>query len=149
MNEQMKQKILALVGEHRIMTVATLRPDGWPQATTVSYVSDGMKVYFGTGANSQKARNLAKCDKVSATVNRPYRDWDGISGLSLAGRARLITDQTEMAHAGALMLKKFPQIARYSGFDMGPLAMFCITPNVVSVLDYSKGFGHTDLLEVA
>jgi hypothetical protein len=25
MNEQMKQKILALVGEHRIMTVATLR----------------------------------------------------------------------------------------------------------------------------
>jgi nitroimidazol reductase NimA-like FMN-containing flavoprotein (pyridoxamine 5'-phosphate oxidase superfamily) len=131
------------------ITIATIRPDGWPQATTVSYVSDGMKVYFGTGANSQKARNLAKCDKVSATVNRPYRDWDGISGLSLAGRARLITDQTEMAHAGALMLKKFPQIARYSGFDMGPLAMFCITPNVVSVLDYSKGFGHTDLLEVA
>ena len=26
-----------VVDEHRIMTIATLRPDGWPQATTVGY----------------------------------------------------------------------------------------------------------------
>ena len=27
------------------MTIATLRPDGWPQATTVGYVSEGLTLY--------------------------------------------------------------------------------------------------------
>ena len=40
MDEAIKQKILTLLDQHRIMTIATLRPDGWPQATTVGYVSE-------------------------------------------------------------------------------------------------------------
>ena len=35
MDDATKQRILAIMAAHRIMTVATLRPDGWPQATTV------------------------------------------------------------------------------------------------------------------
>jgi hypothetical protein len=31
MDDDIRQKILALLDQHRIMTVATLRPDGWPQ----------------------------------------------------------------------------------------------------------------------
>ena len=34
MDEQIRRKILSLLNEHRIMTIATLRPGGWPQATT-------------------------------------------------------------------------------------------------------------------
>lgn len=34
MDKAFEDKILALLAQHRIMTVATLRPDGWPQATT-------------------------------------------------------------------------------------------------------------------
>jgi hypothetical protein len=30
MDEEIRRKILALLDQHRIMTVATLRPDGWP-----------------------------------------------------------------------------------------------------------------------
>ena len=39
MNEEIKEKILSLLEQHRIMTIATLRPDGWPQATTVGYAN--------------------------------------------------------------------------------------------------------------
>src|SRR5690242_6593453 len=39
MDEGIRQKILSLLDQHRIMTIATLRPDGWPQATTVGYAS--------------------------------------------------------------------------------------------------------------
>jgi Pyridoxamine 5'-phosphate oxidase len=42
MDEEIRRKILALLEQHRIMTVATLRPDGWPQATTVGYASEGL-----------------------------------------------------------------------------------------------------------
>jgi hypothetical protein len=34
MNEELRQEILALLDQRRIMTIATVRPDGWPQATT-------------------------------------------------------------------------------------------------------------------
>ena len=37
MNAGIRKTILALLDQHRIMTLATLRPDGWPQATTVGY----------------------------------------------------------------------------------------------------------------
>jgi nitroimidazol reductase NimA-like FMN-containing flavoprotein (pyridoxamine 5'-phosphate oxidase superfamily) len=146
--DALRSRILDVLEHCDDITIATIRPDGYPQATTVSYVSDGMNIYFGTNANSQKARNLAECDKVSVTVNRPYRNWNEIMGLSLAGRARPVTDQAEMARIGALMLKKFPQIGQYMPEDPGSLALFRIAPTVVSLLDYSKGFGHTDLLVV-
>ena len=59
MDDLMKQKILSLLEAHRIMTIATLRPDGWPQATTVGYVNEGLALWFLCGLESQKAKNLA------------------------------------------------------------------------------------------
>ena len=125
------------------MTIATVRPDGWPQATTVSYVSDGLTVYFVTGAKSQKARNLAKCDKVSLTVDRPYSDWNAIVGLSLGGTAGRVTDHAEIAKIEKLMAKKFPRVGDLA-MPEDALAFFRITPKVISILDYTRGFGHTD-----
>jgi hypothetical protein len=43
MDDTVKRRILSLLDEH---TLATLRPDGWPQATTVGYVNDGLTLYF-------------------------------------------------------------------------------------------------------
>jgi nitroimidazol reductase NimA-like FMN-containing flavoprotein (pyridoxamine 5'-phosphate oxidase superfamily) len=60
MDEEIRRKILRLLDEHRIMTIATLRPDGWPQATTVGYASEGLTIYFLCGRDSQKAANLAR-----------------------------------------------------------------------------------------
>jgi hypothetical protein len=47
-----------------------------------------------------------------------------------------------------MMLRKFPQIALYAPADMEQLVVFRITPEIISVLDYRKGFGHTDLVNV-
>ena len=65
MQEQIRRKILAILDAHRIMTVATLRPDGWPQATTVGYGNDGMTLYFLCGLDSQKAANIARDNRDS------------------------------------------------------------------------------------
>ena len=46
MDEEIRRKVLTLLDQHRIMTIATLRPDGWPQATTVGYVNDGLTLDF-------------------------------------------------------------------------------------------------------
>jgi len=66
---EMRTKILELLARHNNMTIATVRPDGYPQATTVGYVNDGLSIYFGCGAQSQKAQNLARNNKVSAAID--------------------------------------------------------------------------------
>jgi len=47
------------------------------------------------------------------------------------------------------MFEKFPQIAGYAPAELEQIVLFRVTPEVISVLDYRKGFGHTDLVEVA
>ena len=84
MNSATHDKILAILGGGSEMTIATVRPDGFPQATTVSYVHDGLKLYFGTAADSQKARNIALNDKVSLTVSLPYDRTEEISACRWA-----------------------------------------------------------------
>src|SRR5438270_3473952 len=43
---RMEQKAVDILNTYRLMAIATLRPDGWPQATMVSYANDGLLLYF-------------------------------------------------------------------------------------------------------
>jgi len=148
MDEELRQKILTLLDQHRIMTLATLRPDGWPQATTVGYANDGLTLYFLCGPESQKAANLARDDRVSLTIDHDTPQVMDITGLSMAARAQVVVDPAEGEKALRLLLRKYPPQ------DALPLPMptpadvriFRVTPTVISVLDYAKGFGHTDLV---
>jgi nitroimidazol reductase NimA-like FMN-containing flavoprotein (pyridoxamine 5'-phosphate oxidase superfamily) len=148
MHDEIRQKIMALLDQHRIMTVATLRPDGWPQATTVGYVNEGTVLYFLCGLESQKAKNLTRDDRISLTIDHDTADLMSITGLSMAARARAVLDRAEAEKVLRLFPLKYP--------DSPPLPMkmpspdevrlFRVTPIVISVLDYSKGFGHTELV---
>jgi hypothetical protein len=89
MDPALKQEIVSILNEANDLTIATVREDGYPQATTVSYVNAGLTIYFGCAAESQKAKNIARSDKVSLTVNLPYASRDEIRGLSIGARLRL------------------------------------------------------------
>jgi hypothetical protein len=108
MDELLRRKILALLDEHRIMTIATLRPDGWPQATTVGYVSEGLTLWFLCGLESQKARNLARDNRVSITIDHDTPDLFSITGLSMAARAHRVTDRAEAEKVLAMLPLKYP-----------------------------------------
>jgi nitroimidazol reductase NimA-like FMN-containing flavoprotein (pyridoxamine 5'-phosphate oxidase superfamily) len=149
MDEHRRAKILTLLDQHRIMTIATLRPDGWPQATTVGYASEGLTIYFLCGLDSQKAANLARDDRVSLTIDRDTPQVMEITGLSMAARARRVTDRAEAEKVLRLLVQKYPQQNAPLPFPLPKpeeVALFRVTPVVISVLDYSKGFAHTDLV---
>jgi len=125
-----------------------VREDGWPQATTVGYVHDGLTLYVGCAANSQKVRNIERCNRVSLTVDHDEDQWSRIRGLSMGATAEVVTDPAEIARAIELILAKFPQFKSMPKPEPGSFAFLKITPKVISVLAYSKGFGHTALVEV-
>ena len=150
MTDEIRRKILELLEQHRIMTIATLRPDGWPQATTVGYVSEDMTIWFLCGLESQKAKNLAIDNRVSITIDHDTPDIMAIAGLSMSARAHRVTGLDEANKVLAnLPLKDADAPAMSPPLQMptaDQVALFRVEPEMISVLDYSKGFGHTDLV---
>ena len=148
MDDEIRRKIMALLDQHRIMTVATLRPDGWPQATTVGYVNEGLTLYFLCGLDSQKAKNLARDDRISLTIDHDTADLMGITGLSMAARAQAVQDRAEAEKVLRMLPLKYAESKPLPMKMPTPeeVRLFRVTPTVISVLDYTQGFGHTDLV---
>lgn len=148
MDDAIRNQILALLDQHRIMTIATLRPDGWPQATTVGYVNEGLTLYFLCGLDSQKAANLARDDRVSLAIDHDTPDLMAITGLSMAAHAQAVVDRDEASRILGLFPLKYPENIAVPIPMPTPedVKIFRVTPTVISVLDYSKGFGYTELV---
>jgi hypothetical protein len=96
MDEELKIKILDLLDRHRIMTIATLRADGWPQATT-----RGLRERRASSvwSDSQKAYNLGKM----------IESLMAIAGLSIAGHATVVGDRAEVEKILRMLSLRYPK----------------------------------------
>lgn len=148
MKRQFKRRIIELLDEHRIMSLATNRPDGWPQATVVGYANDGLIIYCFVARDGQKFANVTADPRVSIAIANDYPLPLQIKGLSMAARVVVVEDPGETAHGMALLLRRYPEYKVMPKPDPAAVPMLRITPEVVSILDYSKGFGHADLVRV-
>ena len=160
MMRRLKSLILSVLDEHRVMTLATNRPDGWPQATMVGYVNDGFLLYCFVARNTQKYANIQRDPRVSIAIGSDAPNPIDIKGLSLAGRAAEVKDQSEFDDIAKLRLKKYPEYAALSSavrqesasLRISPqppaqsIALLRIAPDLISVLDYSQGFGRSELV---
>jgi general stress protein 26 len=159
MKPELKDLILRLLNKHRVMAIATNRPDGWPQTTMVGYVNDGFFLYCFVARNSQKHHNILRDARVSISIGSDADEPLDIKGLSLAGRASVVTEESEFHHIAELRLKRYPEYASlpppvFRGDGLSRIApqpsagivLLRIAPEIFSVLDYSKRFGHSDLV---
>lgn len=153
LNEKARQSVLDIFASVKDMSLATLRPDGYPQATVVSYANDGLTLFIGIGLGGQKACNIQHDARVSLTITPAYPDWRHIKGVSIGAMAEIIHDLEEIEHVSECMLRRFPQLKTLkAGTGLMPWAgavFVRISPLVLSLLDYEKGFGHTELYAVA
>ncbi len=148
MKHQFKAQIIELLNAHRIMTIATNRPDGWPQATTVGYANDGLVIYCLIARDSQKFANIKRDPRVALAIAHDYPQPLQIRGLSIAAQAVEVTDKGENEHVAEILLRRYPEYKIMPRPDPAAVPTMRLTPEIVSVLDYSKGFGHTDLVKV-
>lgn len=129
------------------LVIATIRPDGWPQATTASFVSDGLNIYFGASPSSQKVINIAHEPRVSGAISAPYRSWTEIRGLSFAARAAFVSDTAELMMVSNLMASKFgADLAQRTSAATARTCIVRLRPEKISLIDYSKGYGHSALI---
>ena len=130
------------------MTLATVRADGFPQATAVTFINEGLDICFASREHSQKATNLARNGKVSAAITLPFSTWHDIKALSMGGVVRRLDDESEVARLSRLLLEKSPESAEFAGYAIAGVAFYLMRPKIITLLDYSRGIGHSITLEV-
>lgn len=146
MDQASKDYALEILDSATNVTLATIRPDGYPQATIVNYIHEGLDIYIGVGKESQKVTNILHCNKVSLAVNADFTDWEHVHGLSLGGVAEIVTDLENSARIEKAMDAKFPEMQEWAHSDARHTVVFLkITPQVISLLNYEKGVGHAEL----
>ena len=75
-------------------------------------------------------------------------DLAAITGLSMAARAQPVEDRAEAEKVLRMLPLKYAE-AKPLPMPMptpDDVRLFRVTPTVISVLDYTQGFGHTDLV---
>lgn len=150
MSAETRALILKLLDECDDLTVATIRPDGTPQANIVNFGHEHLTLFFATGRDSQKVRNLQGCNQVSLAMRTDYEDWASVKGLSIAGTATLLADDSAWAQrAKECLSMRFPGRSNSPSPQDLPGAVFVrIMPSEICLIDYSKGYGHREVMRV-
>jgi pyridoxine/pyridoxamine 5'-phosphate oxidase len=143
MEKAVREAVLHILQNASHMTLATVRADGFPQATAVSFVNEELSVCFGCRNESQKAANIARNPKVSASITLPFAAWEQIKGLSLGGTAKRIDASGDIERVSRLLLAKSPQSVEFAGYAIVGVTFFRIIPRIITLLDYSQGIGHS------
>jgi len=145
--EALKEIALRILSENRVMAVATLRPDGWPQATLVGYMYDGLTLYFAIARDGQKLANMQRDPRISIAIGRHDGDSPDLRGLSLAAKAVEVTDPDEVRRLNTMLVARYPEQEVFTP-QGASVAVMRATPLVMSVIDPHSGLDRPVLLRV-
>lgn len=105
-----------LLGTPVFITVATIQPDGSPQASPVWVTRDGNDVLFSTTVDRRKYKNLVRDPRVSVVVTSPespyqYAEIRGSAEMTTEGGQELI-DALSLKYTGKQYAEFNPQSAQ-------------------------------------
>jgi nitroimidazol reductase NimA-like FMN-containing flavoprotein (pyridoxamine 5'-phosphate oxidase superfamily) len=144
----MEQPALTILNANRIMTIATVRPDGWPQATIVGYANEGFRLYFLIYRTGQKFSNIEHDERVAISVGQEPSELKQIKAVYAGCTVREVTDLGERSRAWMLLAKRHPNLTDLAPPEAAEVATMVAECRYLSVLDYSKGLGHTESLDL-
>ncbi len=144
----MEQPAIGILNDNRIMSIATLRPDGWPQSTIVGYANEGFRLYFLIYRTSQKFKNIAHDERVSISVGHEPTELRQIKAVYAGCHAHEVTDLHERSRAWTLLAQRHPNLTDLAPPQNDEVATMVAECRYVSMLDYSLGLGHAEALTV-
>ncbi len=106
-------EVSAFLAEQRVVTVATIGPNGRPHLVPLWFVVEGDELCGWTYRSSQKVRNLRRQPEATLQLEAG-ETYDQLRGVSMECDVRLVEEPAEVARIGAAVA------ARYSGGYGGP-----------------------------
>lgn len=140
----MEDNASRILDAHRIMAISTLRPDGWPQTTIVGYANDGLVIYFLIFRSSQKFANIRHDNRVSIAVGEEPKLMRELTAVYAGAQASEVVEPKEREAAWALLARRHPNLVDFDLPRSAEAALMRADCKHVSVLDYTKGYGHIE-----
>jgi PPOX class probable F420-dependent enzyme len=98
-------ELIAFLDEQRVLTCASIGPDGWPHLAPLWYVVRGGTVWAWTYTASQKVRNLERDPRASLQVEAGD-SYDRLRGVLLRTRVTVHRDPAAVADLGADLFQR-------------------------------------------
>lgn len=133
---------------HRTMAISTIRPDGWPQTTVVGFANEGLTIYFLIFRSSQKFANIQHDGRISIAVAEEPRDLHDVRAVYAGANAAEVTDPIERNLAWRLLGERHTNLRHFVPPAKGDAATMRAECKHLSILDYSKGLGHTETVTI-
>ena len=115
----------------RVSRVATVSGEGVPHLIPVCHVLVREKLYFGSGKDATKIRNLKANPRITVTVDEYSDHWSSLKGVMIQGRARLIERGPEFTRARARLYEKYPQYPKEAALATSDSVIVEVTPTRV------------------
>jgi coenzyme F420-0:L-glutamate ligase/coenzyme F420-1:gamma-L-glutamate ligase len=115
----------------RVCRVATVSAEGVPHLVPVCHVLVGQKLYFASGSDATKVRNLKANPRITVTADEYSDHWAGLEGVMIQGRARLIERGPEFTRFRGLLYEKYPQYPKEAALATSDSVIIEVTPTRV------------------
>jgi nitroimidazol reductase NimA-like FMN-containing flavoprotein (pyridoxamine 5'-phosphate oxidase superfamily) len=139
-----KTEILKYILETKYALLNYVRSDQSPISRTIgSFAPDGEDLYFSTGKESSKVREIAKNNRVSFFFEHDNQAPESWKSLLLIGNAELVSlGSTDYDKAVERLGAKSPRFReRIAKGDLASAAIYRIKTSEFEYLDRSKGNG--------
>jgi PPOX class probable F420-dependent enzyme len=133
---QLTKALADFVAWERVGRVATAGSSGVPHLVPVCHVLAGGKVYFASGDDARKVKNLQANPRVTVTVDLYSDHWGTLKGVMIQGRARLIERGSRFRRIRDLLYRKYPQYPREAAISPTDSVVVEVIPTRV----FSWGF---------
>ncbi len=154
MSSDLQQRIAVFLKEWHVMSLATADADG-PHAANLFYAWDGLALVWVSAPDARHSRAIDTNPRVAATIAPDYSDFPLIRGVQIEGTARRITDDEERRSHLALLVARYPFLARQEGLPAkvreayAAAAVYRLEPSVIVLIDNARGFGHREVLRLS
>jgi nitroimidazol reductase NimA-like FMN-containing flavoprotein (pyridoxamine 5'-phosphate oxidase superfamily) len=126
--QRLTRTVARLFERERVCRVATANPGGMPHLVPVCQVVSGGKIWFASGTDGRKAKNLVANPRVAVTIDLYSEDWEHIKGVMVQGQARLHARGPRFRRIRALLYRKYPQYPREAALDESDSVVVEVTP---------------------
>lgn len=137
----------ALLTSAELFWISTVRPDGRPHVTPLPAVWSQGALYFCTGPEERKARNLAENPDVVLTTGT--NTWDQGYDVVVEGAAQRVTDDTRLRELAAAWEAKYGSFWHFEVRDgyfhhgAGRAVVFSVAPHTVFGFGKGEPFSQT------
>ena len=128
---RLTKKVAKLIASERVCRVATAGSEGRPHLVPVCHVLAGDKIYFGSGDDARKVKNLKDNPQVAVTIDLYSDDWAQLRGVMVQGTARLIERGPRFKQARDRLYEKYPHYREEAALSPSDSVIVEVTPTHV------------------